>query len=277
MKRPLAALALLLLPGAEAAALTLDLGIRSVEASFVDRMGNVIAQSADSETVRDDAPYTRALSAFIGGGSGGFEASVGMATSGFFGIDAGLFTSGTLTTRVTQLETYENDTAFPIDLSASFIVVEGFLNLVAGTGSTLTLDVATGEFPFGDFSSTGVLTATDFVSDYEEFGDPLNGAQASPGGAVQYPFQRVTLDLGRLEPGETFDYFYSLSIIANAPINEFARWVFVDPGAVAGLASPFQLTGTPVGAAAPVPLPAPALLLVSALALLAARARRAAA
>ncbi|MFN3261582.1 MAG: hypothetical protein ACE37J_13580 [Pikeienuella sp.] len=276
MKRPLAALALLLLPAAEAAALTLDLGIRSVEATFVDRTGNLIAQNSDSETVRDDDPYTRTLSAFIGGGSGGFEASVGMASSGFFGIDAGLFTSGTLTTRVSQLETYVNNTALPIDLSASFIVVEGFLNLVAATGSTLRLDVATGEFPFGSFEASGVLTATDFVSAYEETGGPLNGAQAAPGGAVNFPFQQVTLDLGRLEPGDSFDYFYTLSIVANAPINEFARWVFVDPGAVAGLASPFQLTGTPAGVA-PVPAPAPALLLVSALALLAARARRSAA
>lgn len=275
MNRILAFAALAFLPASEAAALTLTAGIRSISAEFMDSSGAVVAQQTNSESVTNDAPYSRPLSVFIGGS--GFEASVGMATSGFFGIEAETFRSGRFSTAVMQLETYENDTAVPVDLSASFIVIDGLLNLVAGTGSTLRIDITSGEFPFGDFDGVGVLTATDFVSDYEEFGDPLNGEQAVPGGAVRLPFRRVTLDLGRLEPGESFDYVYSLSIIADAQIMEIANWVFVDPGAVDGLASPFVLSASPVGVA-PVPLPAPAALLLSSLGLLiAVRARRAAA
>lgn len=274
MKRLLPALAFAVLPAAEAAALTLTFGNRSVEAIFADQAGNELSRDFDDETVTNDAVYTRPLSAFIGGS--GFEASIGMGVTGFFGIEAHQFRAGALTTRVTQFESYLNDTVFPVELSASFVVVEGALRLVAGTGSTLSLDVVTGDFTLETFIGSGVLTATDFTSTYAESDEPLNGVQGVDG-VVRLPFQRVTIDLGVLGPGETFDYIYSLSIVADSPLMEFARWTFVDPGAVEGLASPFQLTGTPVGVTAPVPLPAPALLLVSALALLAARARRGAA
>ncbi len=277
MRRPLIALAFLLTAG-PANALTLTSGVRSIFAEFQDASGAVVAAASDSETVRDDAPYTRTLSAFIGGGV--FEASVGMSTSGFFGIEAESFRAGRLTTRVTTLETYLNDTAFPIELSASFVVVDGQLHIVSATGGALVLDVATGEFPFGDFTAQARLDSVDFAATYSESGDPLNGAQVAPGSPAFLPFQRQVLDLGRLEPGESFDFFYSLSIVADSDLLEFARWVFVDPSATAGQASPFLITSAPAGPAA-VPAPAALPLLLSALAGLAAlgraRARRRAA
>ena len=282
MKCTLAALALLFLPAAEATALTLLGGERIISAEFRDPSGDLIASGFDTEMVLNDAPFTRNLSVFIGGGRGGFEASVGMQPSGFFGIEASTIVSGTLQTRVGQTEIYRNDTALPMNITAEFLIVEGLLELVAGTGSNLSIDLlsaelASGEFGFNGFDGSGVLTSVDFVSTYAESGDPLNGVQAAPGGPVTLPSRLVTVDFGQLAPGESFSYVYSLGIVAAAPVIEFGRWVFVDPSAVAGVASPFTVTGTPVGVTTPVPLPATALLLVSALALLAARARRAAA
>ena len=193
MKRILLILALVVSAGS-VDALTLSIGTRSITAEYTDVAGQIVATDTDSETVFDDAPYTRALSATIGGG--GYNATIGMSSLGFFGIDALTFVGGRLETRVLSLETYENDTAVPVDLEASFLVVEGLLQLVAATGGTLTLDIQSGEFPFGDFRGIGQLDSVDFVSTYTETGDPRGGTQAFPGAGVSGPVQQNVIDLG---------------------------------------------------------------------------------
>ena len=270
MKRILLILALVVSAGS-VDALTQSIGTRSITAEYTDVAGQIVATDTDSETVFDDAPYTRALSATIGGG--GYNATIGMSSLGFFGIDALTFVGGRLETRVLSLETYENDTAVPVDLEASFLVVEGLLQLVAATGGTLTLDIQSGEFPFGDFRGIGQLDSVDFVSTYTESGDPLGGTQAFPGSGVSVPFKQNVIDLGRVEPGESFNFLYALTIAADADLMEIARWEFFDPTDIAGQGSSFVLSATPAGVSA-IPAPASAGLLAGAMAIFLAAFRR---
>lgn len=271
MKRTLLILAVTA-SASPADALTLLDGTRSVEATFTNAAGQELANDFDGEIILEDESYSEFLSAVIGGS--GFSASIGMGPSGFFGIDAEIFVAGTLETTVRSLETYENNTAFPVDLAASFLIVEGELQLFAATGGTLTLDVETGTLSSPEFRGQGQLTSVDFVSTYAETGRSIGGVQAFPGGIVDLPFTRTVIDLGRLEPGERFRYFYELTIVSDADLLEFARWEFLDPTNVAGQASPFLLTATPAGPTAAVPVPAPLGLLAMAMAMLFGARRR---
>jgi hypothetical protein len=230
-------------------ALTLDTGIRSISVDLTDSVGNPIASASDSESVINDAPYTKNLVANIGGG--GYSASVGMNMVGFFGIDVSSTVSGRLSTSVTVLETYTNDAAFAIDLKTSFIVVDGLLDLVAAANGTLTLDLSVGTFPFGDFNGVAQLTGSDlFASTLVTSGDSLGATQSAPGTAAAIPFSVNDIDLGRLEPGESIDYFYSLLITVDAPVLEITRWQFLDPSTIATLPSNSVVT-----AVTAVPLP----------------------
>jgi hypothetical protein len=118
---------------AEATALFLGSGIRSIDATLLDADGNRIAGASDGEIVREDEPYVKSLTASIGGG--GFQGFVGMGVSGFFGVDAFTnFPRGSLSTEVLVLGGYRNDDATPLCLTASFIVVDCLLDLVGGPG-----------------------------------------------------------------------------------------------------------------------------------------------
>jgi hypothetical protein len=269
----IAAAALVGLTSAQSAsALVLETGIRSISTEIRDRSGAIINSDSDSETVTNDDPYTRNLRAFMGS-SNAYEVSVGMSVlGGVFGIDASTIAGGTLSTDILVLESYTNDSSRPVQLKTSFIVLDGSLWLVAGEGSTLTYDLDVGTFPFGEFNAQGTLTGSaSFNATFTESGDSLGATQGSPGSRVQVPFQRHELDLGIIAPGDSIDYFYSLSIFSDAPTLEIAQWDFVDPGNLGPLS---LVTATPVG---PVPsaVPLPPSLGFLALALLPlARGRR---
>lgn len=270
--------AALLAMTAGASALTLDVGIRNISARFVDAAGTEIANQSDSEIVTNGATYQNNLSVFIGS-SNRFEASVGMSIVGAFGIAARASQAGTLTTRVSLLETYVNDQSTPVDLSATFVVVDGAMFLVAGDNGTLTYDLGVGTFPFGEFNGRGVLegnTANGFFASFSESGDSLGATQANVGDAVDIPFSVHTIDLGRIEPGASLDYFYDIEIVMDATALEIASWQFVDPSATLPLPALSTVSARPAGGApsAAVPLPATLPLLVGALGGLALAARR---
>ena len=268
----LAALAVIGTTG-NAPALFLDAGIRSISAELRDRNGVVIAEAGDSEIGSDNDPYTENLSVFIGGS--GFQASVGMNQNGLFGIDASTITGSRMTTRISILETYTNDLSVPVDLATNFIVVDGFMSLVAGDGGTLSYDLAVGLFPFGDFNGQGVLTgstAAGFSSTFTETGDSLGATQTAVGNPVSIPFSVHEIDLGRVGPGESIDYFYSLQIVMDALALEIAAWQFIDPGQTSPLPVLSQVTATPAAPAVPIPATLP--LLASAIAAIACGARR---
>ncbi|MEQ9126173.1 MAG: hypothetical protein RIM80_26820, partial [Alphaproteobacteria bacterium] len=160
--------------------------------------------------------------------------------------------AGTLTTRVSLLETYVNDQSTPVDLSATFVVVDGAMFLVAGDNGTLTYDLGVGTFPFGEFNGRGVLegnTANGFFASFSESGDSLGATQANVGDAVDIPFSVHTIDLGRIEPGASLDYFYDIEIVMDATALEIASWQFVDPGATLPLPALSTVSARPAGGA----------------------------
>jgi hypothetical protein len=262
-----------------ASPLVLDSGIRSIRAELLDLAGDVVDSASDLEFAHNDDPYTRNLTAFMGGS--GYLADVGMNMTGFFGIVAGSSRPGSLTPRVDVLESYTNDQSIPVDLMTSFIVVDGELDLVAREGSTLTYGLSVGTFGlFGlrEFDGEGTLTGSPtFTSTFSTTGDSLGATQSGPGGIVSIPFSVHTLDLGRLEPGEEFVYTYSLSIVLDAPILEGGSWTFRDPSGNTSAPALYTVSATPAdpgpGSSA-VPLPASLGLLVLALAPLAGLRRR---
>lgn len=240
-------------------AITVDQIIRSVSLTFVDANGAFVAQDSDASFEVGNTGLTNPLNARIAGGGGAFDASIGVSAFGRYGIDATLFGAGTLSGTISFIERLTNDSSFAEDISLSFIVNEGFARLVGQQNTAVDYRIETGRFPIGNFDNRGALTGRqDFTTDFAETGDSLGANQPFQGGAVEIPFSVQTVDLGRLEPGESMNFFYDVAFsLGGSGILEVANFELTDP-----LLPPdqgqFSFSAVPVGPAVPVP---PALLM----------------
>lgn len=248
---------------APAQAIVIDNMIRSIDVTFTDDNGDVVATQGASSFEVGDTGLTNPLNVLIGGGAGAFEASIGVSGFGRYGMDARLLNGGTLTGNLNFFESVTNNAAFAQDLSVTFIVNEGAAQLVGAENSTLEYQISTGVLPFAAFDSEGTLSGrSDFSADFVETGDSLGADQPVPGGDVEIPFSVQTVDLGRLEAGESLSFFYSARFLIGGPgIVEIANFQLTDP-----LLPPdqphFTFSATPAGPQA-VPLP-PAFLMAAA-------------
>lgn len=240
-------------------AITVSEVIRSINLTFADANGALVVQDGEASFEVGNTGLTNPLNARIAGGGGAFEASIGVSAFGRYGIDATLFGAGTLSGAISFSERLTNDSSFAEDVSLSFIVNEGLARLVGSENTAVRYQIETGRLPFGNFDSRGALTGQqDFTANFVESGDSLGANQPFQGGAVEIPFSVQTVDLGRLEPGETMIFFYDVAFsLGGSGILEVANFQLTDP-----LLPPdqgqFAFTAVPVGPAVPAP---PALLM----------------
>lgn len=242
-------------------AITVDQITRAVSLVFEDANGVIVAQDSDLSFEVGDTGLTNPLNARIAGGGGAFDASIGVSAFGRYGIDATLFGLGTLSGSVSFSERLTNDTSFAEDVSLSFIVNEGAARLVGNENTAVDYRIETGRFPFGNFDSRGSLTGRqDFTANFVESGDSLGANQPFPGGLVEIPFSVQTVELGRLEAGETMNFFYDVRFsLGGSGILEVATFQLTDPLLPLDQGQ-FAFTSAPAGPAVPLP---PALLMAA--------------
>ncbi len=181
-----------------------------------------------------DADIDRALIAGIGGPSELYRANGSVGIFGSYGLTGELRTQGELHAQVViEADVTAPPIGVPRQAEALFIIDGGMFNFVSGPASTLdfTLTLSVDHLPvFQSFFTMegGPGGATQPVT---FFGDDIGAVQdANQPWKVEIPLSFQRVDLGVLNPGQSFLFEYQLDIVAE--VHDFAEIVafqFEDP------------------------------------------------
>ena len=230
-------------------------------------------QASDSITGATEADIDRALIASLNGP--GYNAFGSVGEFGNYGLSGSIFRPGELLAQVLiEADVSAPPFGSPRNAEANFIIDGGELNFLAGPLSTLDLSLSLA-VDFNPVFQTSIhLTGDDAAGNpgFTTFGDDI-GATRDPalGWRINIPFSFQNVDLGVLNPGQTIEFSYLLTITATiADYAEVVAFEFQDPLTI----EPPPVAPEALRAGiAPVPVPAAAWLFAPAAALLGWRRR----